>query len=65
MTLVKPDGTVLEWTGLEVCACTHCFELFSNERAFDYHLKRRGERGIAKHSIKGMRRNSKGHLTHR
>jgi hypothetical protein len=59
------DGRTLEWTGLNICYCTKCEELFNSVAAFDRHLKRgKGQKaeGVATHDITGMPRNGRGYL---
>lgn len=58
----RRDGTVVTWTGKQLCWCTHCEELFNSLAAFDAHLKRNGQRGVARHDITGMPRNAQGRL---
>ena len=56
------DGRVLSWSGLNVCVCAKCDEIFSSPAAFDLHLRRKGKRGAgpAKHDHAKMPRNAKG-----
>ena len=66
MKVTTSDGRTLEWTGLGICYCTECEELFNSAAAFDKHLRRpKGKQsgeGSARHDISGMPRNSKGYL---
>lgn len=66
MKVTTSDGRTLEWTGLGICYCTKCEELFNSVAAFDKHLRRpKGKQlgeGSARHDISGMPRNSKGYL---
>lgn len=59
------DGRVIEWTGLGICVCTQCDEIFNSVAAFDHHLKRKKgakHEGVARHDIRGMPRNERGYL---
>ena len=55
------DGRVLSWQGLNVCVCSQCDEIFNSPTAFDFHLKRKGQAGVARHDHSKMPRNDKGY----
>jgi hypothetical protein len=60
--LTTRDGQVLEWRGTSICYCHSCGVLFNSVAAFDYHLKRDGKGGNARHDVSGMPRNAKRYL---
>lgn len=60
-THITKDGRVLSWTGLGVCACSKCDDLFNSVAAFDKHLVRKSAGGVAKHDTRKMVRNERGH----
>ena len=69
--VTRKDGSVVSWTGLGMCYCTECEELFNSEAAFEAHLTRRvvdkeGRRNAnfskAEHDYSHMPRNDKGIL---
>jgi hypothetical protein len=50
------NGETIEWTGLNICFCTVCKDIFNSVAAFDKHIKN----GV--HDTTGMPRNSRGYL---
>lgn len=57
------DGRTVEWSGLGICICTKCEDIFNSVAAFDHHLHySKDRRGHAKHDTTGMPRNSRGYL---
>jgi len=58
------DGRTLSWTGLNVCVCAKCDEIFGSPAAFDAHLRRPSGGGAAPatHDTSRLFRNAKGWL---
>lgn len=54
------DGRNLTWTGLRICVCTKCDEIFNSPAAFDAHINRKGDHVI--HDYSWMPRNARGYL---
>ena len=68
-SVTRGDGTTVSWSGLGMCYCTLCEELFSGEASFDKHLVRRvvekeGQRNVnfsaAAHDLSRVVRNAQG-----
>lgn len=62
-TYTTRDGRTFEWTGLGICVCTKCDEIFNSVAAFDHHLiYAKDKKGHATHDFSNMPRNSRGYL---
>jgi hypothetical protein len=61
-TVTTSDGRTLSWTGLSICYCTKCEQLFNSPAAFDHHIRRKKSDSQARHDYRNMPRNSRGYL---
>ena len=59
MRAERYDGTIVSWTGRDICYCTQCREIFNSVAAFDMHI--RGPIDNRVHDFSWMPLNSKGY----